>query len=169
MTNDVFKKKQVNWPKAYQTEDPIPLTADTMHDLRVELQRLLVEQDEVVERVKVAREMGDLSENGAYKYGKFELGKVRRRMGEINKLLRLGVVIEKNHTGEIGFGSEVTVQTSTGDRTFLLVSEHESDPTKGKLSDKSPIGLAVKGKKVGDTVMVDLPAGKTAMKIVRVV
>lgn len=165
-TNNVFKKKQTNWPKAYEIEDPIPLTAETFAALKKELDELFIEQEEVVERVKVAREMGDLSENGAYKYGKFELGKVRRRMGEIKKLLRLGVVIEKKQDGKINFGSEVTLEGPQGKRRFLLVSEHESDPTKGKLSDKSPIGSAVKGKCVGDKVQVELPLGLTEFTIV---
>ncbi len=168
MTNQVFKKKQTNWPKAYQVEDPIPLTAETIQKLKSELQQLLVEQDQVIERVKVAREMGDLSENGAYKYGKFELGKVRRRIGEINKLLRLGVIIQKNTSGIIDFGSVVTLTSNLGKRTFTLVSEHESDPSKGKLSDKSPIGAVVKGKREGDTVVALLPAGPMDFTILQV-
>jgi len=139
-----------------------------MAALRQEDQELQQEQLEVIERLKVAREMGDLSENGAYKYAKFELGRIRHRLGEIHHLLKLGVVIQKPTDGAIGFGSVVTLQGPTGGRTFTLVSEHESDPIKGKLSDKSPIGAAVWGRQVGESITVALPAGETSFTILSI-
>jgi len=163
MTNNLFKKKRANWPT--KAEDSIPLTADTIAALKREQAELLREQDEVIERLKVAREMGDLSENGAYKYAKFELGRVRRRLGDVNKLLKLGVVIKKQQNGQAGFGNQVTVKNQQGERSFLLVSEHESDPVKGKLSDKSPLGAAVFGRSTGDKILVELPGGQTEFEI----
>lgn len=166
MTNQAFRRKQAFWPT--KADDPIPLTAETYASLQEEQKTLLEEQTVVMERLKVAREMGDLSENGAYKYAKFELGNIRRRLNEVNRLLKLGVIIQKQHTGTITFGSEVTIRSAQGERTFLLVSEHEANPAQGKLSDKSPIGSAVTGKQVGETVTVMLPTGETVFEIVRV-
>ncbi len=135
-----------------------------MQARRTALYRL---KDEVMERLKAAREMGDLSENGAYQYAKFELGNIRRELRRLNHLLEHGQVATiQDHYESIEFGSTFTLENTSlpdgenREKTYMLVSEHESDPMKNKLSDSSPIGKAVVHKKVGDTVTVITPRGE---------
>jgi transcription elongation factor GreA len=148
---------------------PIPFTAEAYQAMEQERQKLLALREEVLVRLKVAREMGDLSENGAYKYAKFELGNIGRRLRELNHLLEHGVVTEKkSHNGHIDFGSQVTVESGEKQLTFTLVSEYESNPTRQKLSIQSPLGSALMGRQVGETVTVPTPSGEMHYKILQV-
>ena len=113
--------------------------------------------------------MGDLSENGAYRYAKFELGSLGRQLRELRFKLKNGYVpiikSGRNPADAIDFGSTVTVRDGENFLTFLLVSQYESDPAQNKLSTESPIGRAVVGKRVGDVVKVKLPAGEREFEI----
>ena len=144
----------------HSKEEKIPLTRDKYEQLQKDFKRLDTEQKEILVRLQEAREMGDLSENGAYKYAKFELGNVRRKLREVRHLLRYGVIQEKSTNEAVDFGSVVTLKNDDREITFTLVSQHESDPAHKKLSTDSPIGQAVLGKKIGDTVVVHTPANK---------
>lgn len=147
----------------------IPFTREAYEKLKNERLRLKQLREEVVVRLQAARELGDLSENGAYKYAKMELGNIGRQLRQIGYQLANGEVVEKhNSDGVIGFGSAVTVKSETKSLTFLLVSEYESNPAENKLSFNSPIGRAVMGKKAGDSVVVTLPAGQSSYTIVEV-
>ena len=147
----------------------IPFTKEAYERLKSERLRLKKLREEVIVRLQAARELGDLSENGAYKYAKFELGNIGRQLREINFQLTYGEVKEKgNKDGVIGFGNLVTVKNDEKSLTFLLVSEYEANPQEAKLSLSSPIGQAVVGKKAGDTIAVTLPAGQTIYTIVGV-
>lgn len=148
--------------------DPIPLTQDTYTQLRADQKRYLQEESEVLVRLQAAREMGDLSENGAYKYAKFELGKVRRELRRINHLLRYGQVIQKTQTETVDIGITVTLKRGDIQVEYLIVSHHESNPLKGKLSLESPLGQALKDKRVGDTVVLSLPDGEVSHTIVAI-
>jgi len=138
----------------------ITFTAEAYAKLEAELKQLLITRKEVLERLKTAREMGDLSENGAYQYAKFEFGNTNRRLREVKRLLGEGMVwVKPSNTQVVDFGATVTLNSANRTLTFMLVSEHESDPTQDKLSIKSPIGQAVIGKKMGDQVTVTSPRG----------
>lgn len=139
----------------------IPFTKDAFEKLETEYQRLQKERIEIMERLKIAREMGDLSENGAYKYAKFELGNVSRELRRIKHLLDNGFINNTHSTGSntIEFGTTVTLTQDSNTLTFLLVSAHESDLTQNKLSLESPLGKALIGKTVGDRIFVQAPAG----------
>jgi transcription elongation factor GreA len=152
-----------------QIKPTIPFTAEAYHKNQTEYDRLKSLRVEVMERLKAAREMGDLSENGAYKYAKFELGDIGRRMRYLKHVLTNGYVAEKN-TDQVVVGFGTTVVLESGDRTFtfLLVSEHESDLTENKLSIASPIGAAIVGKKTGDVVIVATPKGSVTYTIVQI-
>lgn len=137
----------------------IPFTAEAFVQLEKEYHRLQVELEEVKERVKQAREMGDLSENGAYHYGKFELGKLSRQLRHIHFQRTYGYVVpETTHVvGE--FGATITLVGYGTTHTYKLVSQFEADPARGKISDESPIGKALLGKKEGESIQVHLPSG----------
>ncbi len=123
-------------------------------------------KDEVMERLVVARAMGDLSENGAYKYAKFELGNIRRELKKLNHLLEHGTAATiHDHYEKIEYGATFSLKGEGPEKTYMLVNEHESDPAKNKLSEKSPLGLAVTGKTVGETVLLQTPSGEKTFRI----
>jgi transcription elongation factor GreA len=148
---------------------PIPLTQEGFDKAKTEFEALQIKREAVLIRLQAAREMGDLSENGAYTSAKFELGTVDRELRRLGYLLKYGVVT-KNTSGEkVGFGSEVTLEKDGKKMMFTLVSGFESDPSSKKLSEQSPFGCAVKGKKLGDKVSVVAPAGVSKWEIVEIV
>ena len=152
-----------------QNHKTIQFTEEGYKKIEEKLATLLKTREEVVVRLRTAREMGDLSENGAYKYAKFELGNIARELRRLRQLIQNGVVVPKKATnGHIAFGSVVSMKSEKHTMTFTLVSEFESNPTKKKLSMKSPVGAAVLGKKVGDTVVIRTPSGEAMYQIISV-
>lgn len=137
----------------------IPFTAGTYHQLEADLERLLKTEKEVIVRLQEAREQGDLSENGAYHYAKFELGATRRQLREVKYLLSNGQISQAVKSGTVGFGSKVTLKDGDTEVTYLLVSKHESNLIEKKLSLESPLGQALIGRKIGDKVKFETPKG----------
>jgi len=146
----------------------IPFTPQAYKQLQLDRARLKKERVAVMGRLKTAREMGDLSENGAYKYAKFELGSIGRQLRRINHLLAEGVVVQRQQSTTVQFGSSITLKGPKNTHTYLIVSEHESDPKQHKLAMTSPIGAAIMDKKAGETVTVVTPRGEAQYKIVAV-
>ena len=146
----------------------IPFTKDAYEKLQSDLHALKKRREEVVIRLTAAREQGDLSENGAYKYAKQELGDIGRQMRHLKYQLLFGYVAATKSGGAIDFGSTITIKNDAREITFMLVSEYESNPSEKKLSTSSPIGSSVIGKKVGDIVTVSLPNGSVDYTITQV-
>lgn len=138
----------------------IPFTKQEFDRIHQERRELMAQRKEVMIRLQTAREMGDLSENGAYQYAKFELGDIGRKLRKLNHLIENGYVQEKSQSNTIGFGSIVTLVNQDQKVTYTLVSEHESNPREKKLSLKSPIGQALVEKKKGDQVTISTPRGE---------
>ncbi len=148
---------------------PIPFTADAFQKLKNDLDRLNITRKEVMIRLQTAREMGDLSENGAYIYAKFELGSLNRQLAQVRHLLKHGFVVKKSNGNTVDFGCSVTVENQRGKEiTYLIVSMHESNLAERKLSIESPIGSALLGKKVGDKVTVEVPSGEVTYIIKKI-
>lgn len=137
--------------------DPVPFTREGYANLKVRQEELLAKREIVLVSLQRAREMGDLSENGAYTSAKFELGNVDRELRRIEFNLKYGVVKEVQGTDRVGFGNKVTVELNGKEYTYVLVGTQESDPKKAMLSLESPIGIALLGKKVGEKVVVTMP------------
>ena len=150
------------------TPKTIRFTKEAYEKLRNDLVDLEKYREEVLVRLQEAREKGDLSENGAYTAAKFELGETDRKLRRIKHQLRYGEVVESKHNGVVDFGSKVTLEREGKQMMFTLVSGYESDPKEQKLSETSPIGRAVKGKKKGDEVVVEAPAGEVVYRVVGV-
>ncbi|MDH5533547.1 MAG: GreA/GreB family elongation factor [Candidatus Pacebacteria bacterium] len=152
--------------------DPIPLTQAELDKKKLELKKLLITQDEVIKRLQIAREMGDLSENGAYHAAKHELGNTRRQLGKVKHLLKYGFVPtvsnDKKSSEVVAFGRTITLVNNGKEMTFMLVSQFESNPLEKKLSMESPIGKAIIGKKVDDKVTVETPRGEVIYKITQI-
>jgi len=149
-----------------QPPPSIPFTKSAYEQMETEVEQLLQLRKEVLVRLQAAREMGDLSENGAYTYAKMELGNINRQLRQLRYLLKFGQVIEKPvGNSVVSFGSSVTVEKNGQDVAYTLVSIHESNLLEKKLSTESPLGAALMGKKIGDVVEVTAPAGITSYRI----
>ena len=130
-----------------------------------EFDKLTKNRKEILVRLQTAREMGDLSENGAYKYAKFELRNTDSRLRHLTHLLRFGVVIKTKNKQLVSFGVTVTLDNGNLKQKFQIVSGYESNPSENKLSLYSPIGKAIKNHKTGDQVNVETPGGKITYTI----
>lgn len=137
--------------------DPVPFTKEGYEKLRERQAELLAKREVVLVSLQRAREMGDLSENGAYTSAKFELGNTDRELRRLAFMIKYGVITEVTGTDEVGFGNKITVELGGKEYTYMLVGTQEADPMKGTVSLESPIGKALLGKKVGDKVLVQMP------------
>lgn len=152
-------------------EDFFELTAEGYLELETELNELKnVRRPEVINALKEARAQGDLSENADYDAARNEQAQIEARIKELEYKLEHSQIIDKaKKDGNAGIGSVVTIQDEDGDEEeYKLVSSVEADPFNNKISVESPIGLAIKGHKTGDTVLVESPNGGYNIKILNV-
>lgn len=147
----------------------IPFTKDGYQKVLDEKQELLEKRPEAVRELSDARSMGDLSENGYYKASRAKLSRIDGRLRHLEKLIRLGKIVEKSRAGVAGFGSTVTITNGTKEYIYTLVGGHESDPKNNTVSHHSPLGKALMNKKPGDSVHVFAPSGVKEFRIVSVV
>lgn len=142
-----------------------PFTKKGYGDFIREQKELKVSRVEAVANLKTAREMGDLSENAAYKVARSKLSSVDRRLRFLTKILDDAYIMEVDFKGIVDVGCLVTVETKFGNQIYQIVNSHESDIANGKISYYSPVGRALIGKRVDDEVEIDTPNGKITYKI----
>lgn len=127
---------------------------------------------EVVERIKVARDFGDLSENSEYDAAKDEQAFVESRIAQVEKMIRNAVIIENDDESPnvVGLGKSVTFKElpDEEEETYLIVGSAEADPFEGKISNDSPMAKAMIGKEIGNTVTVPTPGGDIEVEILKV-
>ena len=136
------------------------LTKDGVDELKQELEDLKSQRAVIADKLKTARGYGDLSENSEYHNARDEQAKLETRVTEIEHILQNVTVISnpKNQT-EVELGNTVYLKNSGKDEEYTIVGSVEANPAEKKISDESPIGKALLGKKVGDKVEIDLPSG----------
>ncbi|MBM6895805.1 transcription elongation factor GreA [Pseudoflavonifractor capillosus] len=149
------------------------LSAERLEELKQELNYLkTVREKEVADQIKEARSFGDLSENSEYDEAKNEQGKLYSRIAEIENILANCSVIEETDSDPdtVRLGSKITVMDTMLDEeeSYQVVGSQEADPMNGRISEESPFGKALLGKRVGDTVIVDAPAGNIEYKVVSI-
>ena len=145
------------------------LTKDGREELEKELAALKARRSEIAEKIKAARDFGDLSENAEYDAARDEQAQVESRIAEIEEILQNSTLITgTNGDGTIALGSKVTLQSEKGEVEYTLVSSVEADPAEKKISDESPIGQALVGKKAGEEVVIATPSGQLNFKITKV-
>ncbi|MFJ7306892.1 transcription elongation factor GreA [Peribacillus frigoritolerans] len=154
-------------------EKEYPMTKEGKLKLEQELEQLkTVKRKEVVERIKIARSFGDLSENSEYDSAKEEQAFVEGRITTIENMIRNAKIIEGNDsdTDTVSLGKSVTfVELPNGDEeTYSIVGSVEADPFEGKISNDSPIAKSLIGKRVGDKVSIMTPGGEMSVKIVSI-
>lgn len=150
------------------------ITAEGLQKLEEELaQRKGAIREEILERIKEARAQGDLSENSEYDQAKEDQGKNESRIVELEQMIKTAVIIDTSASskeGKVSLGCTVVLKDmeTEEEESYTLVGTTEADPFENKISNESPVGKAVIGKKIGDVVIAVTPAGELSSKILEV-
>lgn len=155
-------------------EKTYPMTIEGRDKLEAELDELkTVKRKEVVERIKIARGFGDLSENSEYDSAREEQAFVEGRIQKIENMLLNAEIIDQSKfkDGEVTLGRTVRFKELPDgyEEEYVIVGEAEADPFEGKISNKSPIAVALMGKVKGDQVEIETPGGKMEVEILDVI
>ena len=143
------------------------LTADGKAELEKELEELKSRRSTIAEKIANARDYGDLSENAEYDAAREEQGQVEARIGDIEEILQNSTLIKQpKSTSSVQVGTTVTLETNGQKVSYQIVGPVEADPLEGKISNESPIGLALIGKKQGDVAETETPKGIISYKVV---
>ncbi|TSC61586.1 MAG: transcription elongation factor GreA [Parcubacteria group bacterium Gr01-1014_106] len=155
----------MNQKKTLITEEGLKKLQDELHALKT------VKRREVADAIQRAKEQGDLSENAEYVEAKEAQGHVEQRIAELEASLKNVEVIQKNgvtnHTA-VAVGDTVTIRWNGDETSYTIVGANEADPAAGKISNESPVGTALLGKRVGDTTNIRTPSGVKEAHIVRI-
>ena len=149
------------------------LTAEGLKQLQEEVGLLsTVKREEVAERIRAARDFGDITENSEYDDAKNEQAMLEHRISLLQEKLRRARVIKESEieTDKVGVGTTVTLRDNDAGeiRIYTLVGSAEADPVKARLSNESPVGQAIIGKRVGDVVTVPVPVGSVNYEILAI-
>ncbi|MGB4762681.1 MAG: transcription elongation factor GreA [Candidatus Saccharimonas sp.] len=147
--------------KAYQ------ITETGRKELEQELEELKGRRGDIADKIAEARDYGDLSENAEYDSAREEQGLVETRIAEIEDILMNAEIIKARKSSKVQIGS--TVELKNGKTvTYTIVGPVEADPINGKISDESPLGIALMGKAVGDKATITTPKGDTTYTVVSI-
>ena len=151
------------------TKDAFEITQEGLDTLKVELAKLRdAKRPTVVERLANARMQGDLAENSDYHNAKDELEFLDGRISELEDVIKNAKVVVTSGNGSVALGTSVKVKSNGSTHVFHIVGEWEADPAEKRISHTSPLGQALVGKKVGDRVDVEAPAGKIVYEILSI-
>jgi len=145
-------------------------TQERLEELKKELENLkTTRRAEVAERLKRAKELGDLSENVEYQEARDEQVQVETRIVELELMIKSAVIIQQgNGSKVVRVGSVLDIERAGQRFSYTIVGPNEADPMAGKISNESPLGQAFIGKSAGDTVKVKAPSGESVYKILTV-
>lgn len=154
------------------SETKFKMSKERLDEIREELHYLeTVREKEVSELIKEARSFGDLSENSEYDEAKTEQGKLYSKIAELKNILENAEVIEtKQKTNSVTLGSKVKVEClDDGEKEeYQIVGSQEANPMQGRISDDSPFGRGLLGHSIGDTIVINAPAGEMKFKIIAI-
>jgi transcription elongation factor GreA len=146
--------------------EPVLLTPEGLAKLKVDLEEARARRLEAAERLKDAFQPGDIEDNPEYEQAKEEVGRLDSRIYELEEMIARAQLITEHHGSTAEAGSTVVVADEDGDEeTFHLVGAVEADPGSGRISVESPIGRSLVGKRKGDKVTVNVPAGTTTLVV----
>jgi transcription elongation factor GreA len=144
------------------------ITDEGKTELEAELQELKGRRGDIADKIAEARDFGDLSENAEYDSAREEQGLVESRIAEIEDILLNAELIRGGKTSKVSLGNKVELKTGKKTVMYSVVGPVEADPLEGKISNESPIGAALMGKKVGDTATITTPKGSTTYEIISI-
>lgn len=147
-------------------QEQILLTASGYEKIKTELETLKNRRAKISERIKTAREFGDLSENSEYEDAKNEQSFVEGRILELEEMLRRAKIIARNGTDKVELGSTVILKMDGETLEYTIVGASESDPASGKISIESPIGHSLMDRSKGEKVDISTPNGQMACEII---
>lgn len=147
------------------------ISAEKRRELEAELVELqTTKRKEILDALEFAKSLGDLSENAEYHQAREEQGKLEERISAIEEILRTSTILKKHHSTVVEVGSTVVVQKA-GEKTkqtFSIVGSEEADYAAGKISNLSPLGMALHGKKPGETAQFMSPKGVIEYKVISI-
>ncbi len=144
------------------------ITSDGKKELEKELVTLKARRGAVADKIAEARDFGDLSENAEYDAAREEQGLLETRIAEIEDILNNADIIKSTRKTTIDLGSKVELKTGNKLVAYTIVGPVEANPLEGKISNESPIGMALYGKKVGDSATISTPKGDVTYKVSQV-
>lgn len=144
------------------------ITDGGKQELEAELEELKSRRGAIADKIAEARDFGDLSENAEYDTAREEQGLVESRIAEIEDILLNAELIKGGSKTKVSLGSKVELRTGKKTVSYAVVGPVEADPLEGKISNESPIGLALMGKKVGDKASISTPKGEVEYEIVKI-
>lgn len=144
------------------------ITEEGRKELEAELEELKGRRGAIADKIAEARDYGDLSENAEYDAAREEQGLVESRIAEIEDILLNAEIIKGKKSSQVSLGSKVELKTGKRTVIYSVVGPVEADPLEGKISNESPIGVALMGKKVGDTIEITTPKGQISYEIVAI-
>jgi transcription elongation factor GreA len=143
------------------------ITLEGQKELEQELGELKARRSDIADKIADARDYGDLSENAEYDAAREEQAQVEGRIADIEDILKNATIIKpKNGSSKVQVGSTVELESGGKKVVYTIVGPVEADPLEGKISNESPIGQALIGKKEGEEVKIDTPKGSTTYKLV---
>lgn len=141
------------------------ITAEGKTELEAELEQLKARRGDIADKIAEARDYGDLSENAEYDAAREEQGLVESRIAEIEDILMNAELIKGGSKTKVGLGGTVELKTGKKTVSYTVVGPVEANPLESKISNESPIGKALFGKKVGDTATITTPKGEVTYEI----
>ena len=142
------------------------ITESGQRELERELEELKSRRGEIADKIAAARDFGDLSENAEYDAAREAQGLLETRITEIETILQNASIIQVGGSSTVTLGSTVELEANGKTVVYTVVGPVEADPLEGKVSNESPIGQALMGKAVGDTVTINTPKGELAYTVV---
>lgn len=139
--------------EAYVTKEGLNELKEKLHELKT------VRRREIADAIHTAKEQGDLSENAEYVQAKEEQRRIEEQIAELEATVKHARVIEKSSTDQIDIGNTVVLDCQGKERTYTIVGSNEANPLEGRISNESPMGQALLGKKKGENVSIPTPAG----------
>ncbi|MCI0343860.1 MAG: transcription elongation factor GreA [Chloroflexi bacterium] len=149
---------------------PTYISKEGLDRLRAELEEIVtLRRPEIAQRIHDAKEHGDLTENAEYEDAKNEQAFVEGRIAQLESMIKNASIIDETHSNDhVEIGSTVKVKGPDGSESFTIVGSAEAKPTEGRISNESPVGRALLGRKKGESVTVSVPAGDFSYKIVAI-
>lgn len=144
------------------------ITNDGKKELEAELTELKSRRGDIADKIAEARDYGDLSENAEYDAAREEQGLVESRIAEIEDVLLNAEIIKASKSSSVGLGSKIELKTGKKTVNYHIVGPVEANPLEGKISNESPIGVALMGKKEGDSATISTPKGDITYEVVKV-
>ena len=144
------------------------ITKQSKTELEAELKSLISRRSGVAKKIAEARDFGDLSENAEYDVAREEQGLIETRITEIEDILSNAEIIKHRNKSKVTLGNKVELKIGKKNVIYTIVGPVEADPLEGRISNESPIGLAIFGKKVGEKVTVQISKGKVEYEILSI-